>query len=151
MNNLVSLVKERQADRITLAHRRNEHPDEFLLLREDLLGPRPDAVRLHGQPWPHQRAGALRSCPLSMLVFATCVSRCWQALLESSKAWQELKAMEGLQPVKHEVRRILDAAIENAAREEREEVPIPANLNRIFMGNPGTGAPLSSTPRCGVR
>eukprot|EP01036_Dinobryon_divergens_P041426 gene41426-54914_t len=47
--------------------------------------------------------------------------------------------MEGLKEVKQSVRDLLDLVIENAQREE-DEVPLFAvTLNRIFLGNPGTG------------
>eukprot|EP01041_Mallomonas_annulata_P014073 gene14073-29952_t len=47
--------------------------------------------------------------------------------------------MEGLKEVKQSVRNILDLVIANAQR-EKDEVPLFAvTLNRIFLGNPGTG------------
>eukprot|EP01041_Mallomonas_annulata_P012967 gene12967-27372_t len=59
--------------------------------------------------------------------------------LSKCSAWKELQSMEGLKEVKQSVRDLLDLVIENAQREE-DEVPLFAvTLNRIFLGNPGTG------------
>eukprot|EP01041_Mallomonas_annulata_P005723 gene5723-11565_t len=62
-----------------------------------------------------------------------------EVALSKCSAWKELQAMEGLKEVKQSVRDLLDLVIENAQREE-DEVPLfEVTLNRIFLGNPGTG------------
>ena len=60
--------------------------------------------------------------------------------MSSSKAFQALNELDGLLAVKSELRKILDSAIENTIREENEDPPQTMNLNRVFLGNPGTGA-----------
>ena len=52
---------------------------------------------------------------------------------------QELQAMEGLKPVKESVEQIIKLVVQNAKREEREESVVDVVLNRVFVGNPGTG------------
>lgn len=59
--------------------------------------------------------------------------------LEGCEAWQELLKMEGLHSVKQSLRQLLNLVITNADREEREEKLLDTVLNRIFLGNPGTG------------
>ena len=61
------------------------------------------------------------------------------ALCGSCPAYQELRQMEGLKEVKHAVDLIIQLVIHNSEREEREEKPLEVSLNRIFLGNPGTG------------
>jgi hypothetical protein len=59
--------------------------------------------------------------------------------LEESKAWMKLQNMIGLQSVKSSIRALLRNLKDNYDRELREEAPTPLNLNRIFLGSPGTG------------
>eukprot|EP01031_Cornospumella_fuschlensis_P026332 gene26332-31809_t len=59
--------------------------------------------------------------------------------LESCEAWQELQRMEGLKSVKQSLRQLLNLVITNADREEQEKKLLDTVLNRIFLGNPGTG------------
>ena len=47
--------------------------------------------------------------------------------------------MEGLEPVKRSVEDMINLVAQNAAREELEQPILGVNLNRIFLGNPGTG------------
>jgi SpoVK/Ycf46/Vps4 family AAA+-type ATPase len=55
-------------------------------------------------------------------------------------AYQSLMAMEGLKEVKHAIDLLIKLVIFNVEREEqREEKPLEVSLNRIFLGNPGTG------------
>uniref|UniRef100_A0A7S0VPX4 AAA+ ATPase domain-containing protein n=1 Tax=Hemiselmis tepida TaxID=464990 RepID=A0A7S0VPX4_9CRYP len=61
------------------------------------------------------------------------------AKLESCQALRELQAMEGLDAVKRSVRNLLDLVIKNADREEQETQLLEVTLNRVFLGNPGTG------------
>ena len=60
-------------------------------------------------------------------------------LLQSCKAYQSLCKMEGMQPVKDSINDIVDLVLENAKREEAETPVLDVVLNRIFLGNPGTG------------
>jgi len=50
-----------------------------------------------------------------------------------------LRAMEGLDNVKAAVDSLLSLAESNAAREELELPAAEVSLNRVFLGNPGTG------------
>lgn len=61
-----------------------------------------------------------------------------QALISSS-AWQDLLKMEGLASVKKSLKQLLDLVVNNAGREEREQKLLNTALNRVFLGNPGTG------------
>ncbi len=58
---------------------------------------------------------------------------------ERSAAWAELQAMEGLEEVKQSVRQLMELAVQNAEREEEEKPVLQVALNRLFLGNPGTG------------
>jgi replication-associated recombination protein RarA len=59
--------------------------------------------------------------------------------LESCEALQELMRMEGLEEVKESVRNLLGLVIKNAELEEQEKPLLEVMLNRVFLGNPGTG------------
>ena len=59
--------------------------------------------------------------------------------LKKSKAWADLKDLEGLTPVKESVEQLFKLVLNNAKREERGEEPMGVSLNRLFLGNPGTG------------
>ena len=54
-------------------------------------------------------------------------------------AVQQLESMVGLTAVKLQVRKMLAMMEENLQREENEEPPLETCLNRLFLGNPGTG------------
>ena len=56
-----------------------------------------------------------------------------------SLAWRELQAMIGLQTVKNSIRGLISMIQENYNRELHEHAPITVSLNRVFLGNPGTG------------
>ena len=58
---------------------------------------------------------------------------------ESSAPLRELLQMEGLASVKASVNGLLQVAESNAEREELELAPAELSLNRVFLGNPGTG------------
>jgi SpoVK/Ycf46/Vps4 family AAA+-type ATPase len=47
--------------------------------------------------------------------------------------------MEGLSEVKESVRQLLEVVIQNADRDDDEKPLLHVALNRIFVGNPGTG------------
>jgi SpoVK/Ycf46/Vps4 family AAA+-type ATPase len=59
--------------------------------------------------------------------------------LESSEAMKALMALEGLESVKESVNDLLELVMQNADREERNEKMLEVVLNRVFLGNPGTG------------
>lgn len=57
----------------------------------------------------------------------------------SSAAIQDLLSMRGLDSVKASVETLLLVISANAEREELEKQPWDVCLNRVFLGNPGTG------------
>jgi hypothetical protein len=59
--------------------------------------------------------------------------------LSKSEAWQKMSKLIGLESVKQAVRSLLDSVQQNYLRELREEPPIEYSLNKVFLGNPGTG------------
>jgi SpoVK/Ycf46/Vps4 family AAA+-type ATPase len=59
--------------------------------------------------------------------------------LANCKALQELKGMIGLDEVKKSMDELMVALVQIAEREEKEETTIGMLLNRVFVGNPGTG------------
>jgi Holliday junction resolvasome RuvABC ATP-dependent DNA helicase subunit len=61
------------------------------------------------------------------------------AALENSKAWQSLQGMVGLRSVKESLRAMVHRLQINYDRELAEKPVIDCSLNRIFLGNPGTG------------
>jgi len=60
-----------------------------------------------------------------------------RASLQSSEAYHELLAMEGLQSVKDKVENFLELVMQNAQREEDGKKMIEVSLNYVFLGNPG--------------
>lgn len=62
-----------------------------------------------------------------------------KAMLQSCKALLKLEAMEGLREVKQTVKQLLDMVIENSNREDEEKNLLDLSLNKVFLGNPGTG------------
>lgn len=59
--------------------------------------------------------------------------------LKNCPDYQKLLEMEGLHEMKRVISEILHMVIENSDREEREEPKLELSLNRVFLGNPGTG------------
>ncbi|KAJ0118877.1 hypothetical protein J7T55_013133 [Diaporthe amygdali] len=59
--------------------------------------------------------------------------------LESSKAWKDLQAMVGLKSVKESLKALVHRLQINYDRELAEKPVVDCPLNRIFLGNPGTG------------
>lgn len=59
--------------------------------------------------------------------------------LKSSNAWQKLQAMIGLSAVKQTVQAILNTMRYNYQRELDEKPLVEYSLNKVFLGNPGTG------------
>eukprot|EP01034_Spumella_vulgaris_P047242 gene47242-biopygen3265 len=62
-----------------------------------------------------------------------------EATLLDCTALKELEAMEGLEEVKDSVRQLLELIVQNADREDAEKPIFEIALNRVFLGNPGTG------------
>ncbi len=60
------------------------------------------------------------------------------ALLKS-KAWVKLQELIGLKSVKESIKSLVDSVAVNYQRELEEEPIIEYSLNRVFLGNPGTG------------
>lgn len=59
--------------------------------------------------------------------------------LEQSKAWAGLQEMVGLQSVKESLHALVHRLQINYNRELLEKPVVECSLNRIFLGNPGTG------------
>jgi AAA+ superfamily predicted ATPase len=59
--------------------------------------------------------------------------------LKTSKAWLELQAMIGLNAVKKTVEALIETMKYNFKRELNEKALVEYSLNRVFLGNPGTG------------
>ncbi|CAK9210253.1 unnamed protein product [Sphagnum troendelagicum] len=59
--------------------------------------------------------------------------------LSNSKAWKQLQDMIGLKSVKQSVESLVEMVKTNAEREKLEQPLLEVALNRIFLGNPGTG------------
>ncbi|KAJ5972007.1 ATPase AAA-type core [Penicillium vulpinum] len=59
--------------------------------------------------------------------------------LQSSAAWKKLQTMIGLDAVKKTVQAILDTMRYNYQRELDEKPLVEYGLNKVFLGNPGTG------------
>ncbi|KAK0214970.1 P-loop containing nucleoside triphosphate hydrolase protein [Armillaria fumosa] len=51
LENLVSKITERQAERLRTERRARRRPDDFLLLKEDLIGPDPSEAIVHSESW----------------------------------------------------------------------------------------------------
>ena len=62
-----------------------------------------------------------------------------EKLLKASAAYRKLSALEGLKPVKESVDKMITLVVRNAQKELQEKPIQDVVLNRIFLGNPGTG------------
>ncbi|KAK4175047.1 putative AAA family ATPase [Triangularia setosa] len=60
-------------------------------------------------------------------------------VLTNCAAWKELQHLIGLQSVKEAVHSLVGSIQHNYLRELEEKPPIEYSLNKVFMGNPGTG------------
>lgn len=58
---------------------------------------------------------------------------------QASKAWKKLQELIGIDSVKRSIASLLESLRYNYERELGEEPPVQFNLNRIFLGSPGTG------------
>ncbi|KAL2160711.1 hypothetical protein VTH06DRAFT_908 [Thermothelomyces fergusii] len=59
--------------------------------------------------------------------------------LANCKAWKKLQGLVGLAAVKQAVKSLVDSIQQNYLRELEEKPPIEYSLNKVFLGNPGTG------------
>ncbi|KAK8091502.1 ATPase [Apiospora hydei] len=59
--------------------------------------------------------------------------------LAKSEGWTALNKLIGLDAVKQNVKSLVDSATENYDRELAEEALVEYSLNKVFLGNPGTG------------
>lgn len=59
--------------------------------------------------------------------------------LDGNKSWEKLKSLIGLKAVKQSVQVLLDSIRINYERELAEQPLLHFNLNRVFLGSPGTG------------
>ncbi|EKM56223.1 uncharacterized protein PHACADRAFT_209697 [Phanerochaete carnosa HHB-10118-sp] len=103
LQNMFTTISERQATRLTKERKMGMDPDDFLLTKEDIIGPDPS-----------------------------------KAVLESA-AWKKLYKLTGLVEVKRSIQNLFDLIAANYRRELAEKQPIQMSLNRVFLGNPGTG------------
>jgi len=62
-----------------------------------------------------------------------------ESLKNSCAAWQKLQAMPGLREVKESLEKLVELAVINSDLEDEEQPVRGVVLNRIFLGNPGTG------------
>lgn len=61
------------------------------------------------------------------------------AALEGNKSWEKLRTLTGLKAVKLAVKALFDSIQSNYERELEEQPLFEFNLNRVFLGSPGTG------------
>lgn len=61
------------------------------------------------------------------------------SVLKGNDAWEKLQSLTGLQSVKQAVRSLLDTIQFNYQRELEEKHLVEYSLNKVFVGNPGTG------------
>ncbi|KAK3949502.1 stage V sporulation protein K [Pseudoneurospora amorphoporcata] len=59
--------------------------------------------------------------------------------LQKCQAWQKLQQLIGLSSVKEAVKSLVDSIQSNYRRELAEQPIIQYSLNKVFLGNPGTG------------
>ncbi|KAI4274065.1 MAG: hypothetical protein L6R38_006184 [Xanthoria sp. 2 TBL-2021] len=59
--------------------------------------------------------------------------------IHTSTAWQKVQGLTGLQAVKDSLHVMVQRIVSNYQRELKEKEPIEVSLNRVFLGNPGTG------------
>lgn len=103
VENAFANVLSRQASRLSRERRAGKAPDDFLLTKEDLIGPEPSRA------------------------------------LDGNKSWEKLKKLTGLETIKDSVKALFDSIQENYERELEEKSLLQFNLNRVFLGSPGTG------------
>lgn len=62
-----------------------------------------------------------------------------ESAFKSSQGWTKLQSLIGLSDVKQSVEALVDTVQSNYLRELAEEPPVEYSLNKLFLGNPGTG------------
>ncbi|KAK1829287.1 P-loop containing nucleoside triphosphate hydrolase protein [Podospora conica] len=103
VENTLSAVYKRQADRLRRERKEGRKPSDLFLTKEDLIGPEP--------------SDALTRCA----------------------GWKKLQELFGLGAVKEAVKALVDSIQQNYSRELAEMPLIEYSLNKVFLGNPGTG------------
>lgn len=103
VENTLSVVYKRQADRYRRERKAGRKPSDLFLTKEDLIGPEPSEA----------------------------LTRC--------AGWRKLQELIGLGAVKEAVRALVDSIQQNYSRELAEKPLIEYSLNKVFLGNPGTG------------
>jgi len=103
VENAFSRICDRQSDRLSKSRSQGKTTDDFLIAKEDLIGPHPSTT--------------MTECP----------------------AWKKLQGMIGLTEIKETVTSLLHIVQTNYDRELKELQPNLITLNRVFLGNPGTG------------
>ncbi|KAI0597891.1 P-loop containing nucleoside triphosphate hydrolase protein [Biscogniauxia sp. FL1348] len=103
VQNVLQVIRDRQADRLHRERRQGKNPDDFQLRKIDLIGPEPSKA------------------------------------ITKNKDWLELQSLIGLKSVKQSVQVLLDRLQANYERELAEKPLIECSLNKVFVGNPGTG------------
>lgn len=61
------------------------------------------------------------------------------AVLSGNSSWEKLQNLTGLESVKQAVQSLLDTIQYNYRRELEEKQVVEYSLNKVFVGNPGTG------------
>ncbi|QIX01542.1 hypothetical protein AMS68_007059 [Peltaster fructicola] len=103
VENTLQKIRTRQSARLTAERRQGQPNDDFMMVKEDMLGPEPSSA------------------------------------LQESKAWKTLQELIGLATVKRSVHSLMQVLRINYDRELREEPLVQFNLNKVFLGSPGTG------------
>lgn len=103
VQNVLSTLLGRQANRLHQERQRGRVPDDLLLQKIDLVGPEPSKE------------------------------------FSQNKDWQKLQSMIGLKSVKQSITVLVDRLQTNYVREMQEQPLVDCSLNKVFVGNPGTG------------
>ncbi|OTA58433.1 P-loop containing nucleoside triphosphate hydrolase protein [Hypoxylon sp. EC38] len=103
VENVLSILLGKQANRLYKERRQGLAPDDLLLTKIDLVGPEPSQE------------------------------------ISKNKDWLKLQDMIGLKSVKQSVMALVDRLQTNYERELKEKPLVECSLNKVFVGNPGTG------------
>ncbi len=139
VRNAYEAAQRRQAARVLAERAAGHSPDKLLLCREDLLGPRSldsgscEALRelqaLRGLAAVKQQVGLGRAGAEQTAGSAV--------LSDTADRGRQLRPAD--RPVPGQVNDLLGLVRTNGELEELERPLKSINLNRIFLGNPGTG------------